>query len=207
MVCSHSNVVSDRFGGTRHAFARSMAVVFSAIFLASSGCAHKEKPPRPEASVSESAEQKPPFFLAKWMSSLSRLIPKKSKPPVALPPQWAGTIRMVNAGENFILIETNALAEIVPGEVYTAVANGAETATVRMTALRNPPFLIADILTGSPSEGEKIYLPRASAKPTTPAEVKPAPTPRPKPTPKAKPTPGPKPTPKPSKRPGTQTQR
>lgn len=111
-----------------------------------------------------------------------------------MPPQWTGVIRMVNSAENFVLVESPTIASAIPGETYLAVGKGVETATLRMTSLKNPPFLIADIVSGSPSPGDKIYLPK-----TTPANRPPTPkakpTPQPKPSPKAK-TPAPSPTPK-----------
>ena len=97
---------------------------------------------------------------------------------------------MVNSAENFVLVESGASASAIPGETYLAVGKGVETATLRMTSLKNPPFLIADIISGSPAAGDKIYLPNPAAAPN------PSPTPKPKPTPKSKPTPKPKVTPK-----------
>ena len=67
---------------------------------------------------------------------------------------------MVNTAENFVLIESSTMSSAVPGETYLSVGNGAETASLRMTSLKNPPFLIADIISGNPSPGEKIYLPK-----------------------------------------------
>jgi len=100
---------------------------------------------------------------------------------------------MVNADEKFVLIESNTLSAIIPGETYTVIGGGAETASLRMTALRDPPFLIADIVSGSPSAGDKIYIPRVDAAPMpTPT---PKPTPKPRATPAAKPKPGADPTP------------
>jgi len=115
-------------------------------------------------------ERKPPGFslLSQCLGKLSRLIPKKSRPPVASTPAWAGTIRMVNAGEKFVLIESHTPALITPGETYLAISSGKETASLRMTSLKNSPFLIADILSGNPSQGEKIYRPGPAAAPPPP---------------------------------------
>jgi len=56
------------------------------------------------------------------------------------------------------------------------IQNGIETGSVRMSSLRNPPFLIADIVSGDPSPGDKIYLPQPSV--SVPSAVT-NPTPKP----------------------------
>jgi len=158
-------------------------LVAAAIGLTS--CATKKEPPRnPYASRVATAPK--PSFLQNCLGKISNLFPKKRKPPTALPPQWTGVIRMVNSAENFVLVESATTASAIPGETYLAVGKGVETATLRMTSLKNPPFLIADIVSGSPSPGDKIYLPKA---PTA------SPNPKSKPAPKLKPTPKPKPSP------------
>jgi hypothetical protein len=88
--------------------------------------------------------------------------------------QWAGEIRMVNIAENFVLLESNSSVSAIPGEKYLSIRDSQETGSVRMTSLRNPPFLIADIVSGDPSPGDKIHLPR-------PTVNIPAATPKPEP--------------------------
>lgn len=111
-------------------------------------------------------------------AALSNLLPKKKSPPapIASAVEWAGEIRMVNVAENFVLVESRNAATAVPGEKYTAIRDGRETGILRMTPLRNPPFLIADIVSGSPSPGDKIHLPRPSIPlpPSETASTKPA---------------------------------
>jgi hypothetical protein len=126
-----------------------------------------------------------PNFLQAGIAKISGLFPKKQKPPAALAPQWTGVIRMVNAAEHFVLVEAASSAAAVPGETYLSVAGGAETSTLRMTSLKNPPFLIADIVSGTPSEGEKIYRPKPTA-------AQPAPSATPKPSDQPKPADPPK---------------
>jgi hypothetical protein len=75
---------------------------------------------------------------------------------------------MVNTAEQFVLVESGSATNVVPGEIYTAVGNSSETASLRMTNLKNPPFLIADIISGNPSPGDKIYIPKVSAQPSPP---------------------------------------
>ena len=165
--------------------------VFVLIAVALAGCVHSPKsaPPNPTNHYLAPAPKPPqPFFLFAWMNKLSKIIPQKNKPPAATTPQRAGTIRKVNTAEKFVLIESCATPSIVPGETYVAVGKATETASLRMTNLKNPPFLIADIVSGNPSPGEKIYLATPLAQPAS--------TPAPKPAskkPKDKPCPQPAP--------------
>lgn len=123
-----------------------------------------------------------PSILQMVLAKIPNPFPKKQKSPAAVAPQWTGVIRMVNSAESFVLVESSAIPLVIPGETYLAVNNGLETATLKMTSLKNPPFLIADIVSGTPSPGDKIYLPKA---PTA------SPSPTPKPTPKSSPSPKP----------------
>lgn len=156
-----------------------------------SSCAGKKGTPSAPAAVS-TPTPKTPSILQQCLSKITSVLPKKKKTPAALPPQWTGVIRMVNSAEHFVLVEASAISSAEPGETYLSINKGAETATLRMTSLKNPPFLIADIISGNPSPGEKIYRPQA------PPPQAPDPTPKPKPTPKPAPTPKPTPKPKPT---------
>ncbi|MFA7234858.1 MAG: hypothetical protein WC076_12190 [Terrimicrobiaceae bacterium] len=158
-----------------------MPVFFLALAtIGLASCASKKEPARNPYASDVAATPKPSLF-QNCLAKISGLFPKKHKPPAAMPPQWTGVIRMVNSAENFVLIESGAISSAIPGRTYLAVGKGAETASLRMTSLRNPPFLIADILSGTPSPGDKIYLPNPAASPS------------PSPTPKAKPVPQPSP--------------
>ena len=133
-----------------------------------------ESPPELTATFSDSPASKTPAR-AGLGSFFSNWFPRKTPPPpAATPVQWAGEIRMVNIAENFVLLESNSSVSAIPGEKYLSIRDSQETGSVRMTSLRNPPFLIADIVSGDPSPGDKIHLPR-------PTVTIPAPTPAPKP--------------------------
>jgi hypothetical protein len=151
-----------------------MSPVFSrpaafALAFCLSSCATKIDP-RADSGNSSSLEatfvdgtpspaKKSPFAGA--ASFFTNLLPRKTPPaPTATPIHWAGEIRMVNIAENFVLVESTSAVAAVPGERYLAVQNGRETGAVRMTSLRNPPFLIADIVSGDPSPGDRIHLPK-----------------------------------------------
>lgn len=105
--------------------------------------------------------KKPPAPPTSWLGGLGKLIPKKKpSPPAATPVNWAGTIQLVNTADNFVLIESESATPVIPGEKYLSVQNGRESGTLLMTSLKAHPFLIADIVSGNPSTGDKIYIPR-----------------------------------------------
>lgn len=150
------------------------AALLAALLLTS--CATRNENSRPdsppaaenlEAVFVESSGPRKPGPLAALGSFFRNLLPEKSpKPPAASPVLWAGEIRMVNVAENFVLVESRAAASAVPGEKYSAIRDRRETGVLRMTALRNPPFLIADIVSGNPSPGDKIHLFHSAAPPS-----------------------------------------
>ena len=120
----------------------------AAVVFSLAACAHPpgKKPPAPPTS---------------WPGGLGKLLPKKKpSPPAATPVNWVGTIRLVNTAENFVLIESESATPVIPGEKYLSVQNGRESGTLLMTSLKAHPFLIADIVSGNPSTGDKIYIPR-----------------------------------------------
>ncbi len=83
---------------------------------------------------------------------------KKKQPetPAISVPQQIGTVRMVNSPEQFALIETTA--PVAPGRILRSKNDLAETATLRATPHRNHPFLIADIVEGTPAPGDRITI-------------------------------------------------
>jgi hypothetical protein len=113
------------------------------------------------AACTHSSGSKPSAPNSSFLSNFGKFFPqKKPNPPAATPVNWAGTIRMVNTAENFVLIESESATPVVPGEKYLSVQNGRESGTLLMTSLKAQPFLIADIVAGNPSTGDKIYIPR-----------------------------------------------
>jgi hypothetical protein len=89
---------------------------------------------------------------------------KKKQPdtPAISAPQQLGTVRMVNSPEQFALIETPA--PVAPGRILRSKNDISETATLRATPHRDHPFLIADIVEGTPSPGDRITIaPAATA--------------------------------------------
>ena len=85
------------------------------------------------------------------------LFPKKKAPPQAEPPARIGTVSFIDVDNGFVLIDAESFAGILPGEPLVCITNQNETASLRMSTLRNPPFLVADIINGKPQKGDVVY--------------------------------------------------
>ncbi len=131
--------------------------------LALSGCVNKlslpaEPTPSTEAEAAADAEAKPK---KPWTDSVfgwtKKLFPKKEKPPTAMPPQLLGQIRQVNPESGFVLIDATVSSAAKPGDALVCIANQQEKADLKLTALRSASFVIADITSGAPSVGDRVY--------------------------------------------------
>lgn len=122
-----------------------------AIIVSLASCTMKTK---------EAAQQQPqpfkPGLLAKIRMSLFH--PKKATPR-ALVPLWIGTVSLVDMENGFVLVDSNAFYAVIPGKELRCLAKDRETAKIRISAERNPPFFIADILSGTPRVGDRVYSP------------------------------------------------
>lgn len=145
-----------------------------ALILALSGCAifkgKKPKPAAPASTVTASAPAVPTkkepakpvwYYISPitWYNSVAALFPRKKKTPTALPPQAVGTIKMVNKEDKFVLIDGASFRSTAPGDALLCIMDQKETANLRVSTLRNPPFVIADITSGMPSPGDRVYKP------------------------------------------------
>jgi len=97
--------------------------------------------------------------MASGFGVLGKVFPKK-KPaaPKAEAIRLIGTVRLVNTEEKFILIDA-VIYQAIAGETLITLADQRQTATLQLSPLRNPPFLIADIASGTPAVGQKVYKP------------------------------------------------
>lgn len=90
-----------------------------------------------------------------------RIFPKKQEPPAAATPQWVGTIKLVNERDNYALIDSPTSYSTIPvGETLNSVGTDTESGVLRVTADRNSPFFIADIVSGKPRAGDRVYSPK-----------------------------------------------
>ncbi len=102
--------------------------------------------------------EKRPGILTRWWQSLF----KKKTPaiPIAQAPLWIGTIKVVDSTERYVLIDSRLTIALPPGEILNSVGNDFESGTVRTTADRVHPFFIADIASGNPAVGDRVYSPK-----------------------------------------------
>ncbi len=91
------------------------------------------------------------------------------------PEQRLGTIRVIGAHGNFVLIETPsaaATAAVPSGYLLHCHPPGTETgsssADLRVSPERRQPFLVADVLSGVPTLGDVVYLAKEVATPSPP---------------------------------------
>ena len=91
--------------------------------------------------------------------SLFHVWPGKKKPPraVAKTPQLVGTVTLVNEEDSFVLIDNGSLPSPSPGSVLKCNTAGTTSAEVRVTPIHKPPFVIADIIKGSPKKGDQVF--------------------------------------------------
>jgi hypothetical protein len=130
------------------------------------GCASKTpKPPTSQAGIahSQSAQPKPkrPFITSVFslFGSIPNLLPRKAKPPQAQVPRIIGVVKTVNSEDRFVLIDATTFQCAEAGDLLICIRDQKETANLRMSTLKNPPFLIADIASGTPSPGDRVFKP------------------------------------------------
>lgn len=111
--------------------------------------------PKPTPAVAPGAPREG-FFTRLW----HRFFPPKETPPAAAPPQWIGTIRLVNAADGYVLVDTTSGVAVAAGQELRSVGNDTESGVVRVSPDRNPPFFLADIVSGRPRVGDRIYSPQ-----------------------------------------------
>jgi len=68
-----------------------------------------------------------------------------------------GQIRQVNSESGFVLIDATVSSSAKPGDALVCIANQKETADLKLTTLRSASFVIADITSGTPSVGDRVY--------------------------------------------------
>lgn len=130
------------------------------------GCASQQKAAAtPAGTVQVAAVQQPQPKVPLMMRAMSgfglfsKIFPKKKTPPKAEAARSVGTIKLVNEEAGFVLIETTAFQDASSGGTLVSIMNQRESATLKVSEMRNPPFLIADIVSGKPAKGDRVYKP------------------------------------------------
>jgi hypothetical protein len=112
--------------------------VFIVILLAcaagfSAGCSHFRRPPlKAKAVTKEDKLRKGPLL-------------------------FVGTVKLVNEEDHFILIDSGGQASPAAEAVLKVKVDGVETAELKASDIRRRPFAIADIVSGTPKVGDRVY--------------------------------------------------
>ncbi len=82
--------------------------------------------------------------------------PRPAFPPV---PSSIGEVAIVNLAQRFVLIDIGRAKSLPPAgaELTAKNMNGQESARLRVTPERKPPFITADIVSGTPGREDKVY--------------------------------------------------
>ena len=135
----------------------------AACGLLAIGCAAKApKPPGGQTAIAQAVQPKPkrPFGgMFSWLGKIPGLSPRKTKPPQAQVPRLIGIIKTVSKEDRFVLIDATTFQGAESGDLLVCIRDQKETANLRMSNLKNPPFLIADIASGTPAPGDRVFKP------------------------------------------------
>jgi hypothetical protein len=84
--------------------------------------------------------------------------PKKKDDSKTPPPhQLVGTIVSVNEDEKFVLIDTESSFTSNVGTALKSFSHGSETGVLTVSNEHRPPFMIADIVSGTPQKGDQVF--------------------------------------------------
>ena len=72
--------------------------------------------------------------------SIPNLLPRKAKPPQAQVPRLIGVVKTVNSEDRFVLIDATTFRGAEAGDLLICIRDQKETANLRMSTLKNPPF-------------------------------------------------------------------
>jgi hypothetical protein len=82
------------------------------------------------------------------------------KPPRAEAkiPRLVGTVTMVSDEPTFVLIDNGSLPAPAAGTLLTINGPpGGAPVELKVTAIRKPPFVVADIVKGTPKKGDQVF--------------------------------------------------
>lgn len=72
-------------------------------------------------------------------------------------PIQVGTILMVNADGNFVLIDSGGGPMPEPGAALKCMREGIDTGVVAVGSERKGTHVIADVVTGTPQKGDQVF--------------------------------------------------
>lgn len=133
------------------------------------GCAHHpgNQPPTTASAITAAPTpraRRPPGARARTI-----------EPPPKASEQLVGRVKVIGAHGSFVLIEApSALVTAAVPAGYLlrchpfGTPSGAVTADLRVSPERRSPFLVADVISGSPSVGDAAYLTAEGSAPSVP---------------------------------------
>ena len=68
-----------------------------------------------------------------------------------------GTIVLVNLDQHFVLIDTGSSYPAAAGTALKSFADGSETGVLAVSPEVKAPFMIADIVSGTPHKGDQVF--------------------------------------------------
>jgi hypothetical protein len=148
-------------------FSRGPAPALLLCALVLTGCATKspKPPPTPQTAAAQPQPAQPkakqPFLAGafSWLKYVPTFSSRKPKPPPAQVPRLIGVVKMVDRDDRFVLIDATTFQGAAAGDLLVCIRDQKETANLRMGNLKNPPFLIADIASGNPAPGDRVFKP------------------------------------------------
>jgi len=83
---------------------------------------------------------------------------KHKKPATEGPPvhHVVGTIVSINESQNYVLIDTGGIVTVTKGEALKSFSGEQQTAVLTVSPEQKPPFMIADIISGTPHNGDQV---------------------------------------------------
>ena len=74
------------------------------------------------------------------------------------PLQLVGKIAIVNGKEGFVLIDTGSYAVPVAGARLRGYTGPVESSELRAGDVQRRPFVVADVVSGTPQQGDEVFL-------------------------------------------------
>ena len=71
-------------------------------------------------------------------------------------PQRVGTIALVNEDLSYVLVDVGSLYSPQAGTALKSFSGGAETAILAVDPEKQRPFIVADIIRGTPKVGDEV---------------------------------------------------
>lgn|GEM_PF-6857833 len=115
--------------------------------------AEKEKAKKEKLALQKNSKRKG------WKEMLFFWWPKsKPAPPAATPLNPIASIYVVNGPGKFVVLDSPSSNQLQTGKVLNTMKNGVIESTLRVTDDRTPPFIVAEIVSGSPSRGDSVFI-------------------------------------------------